>query len=71
MNTQATETRPNTLGTATPLLASAPIKRIVREVTTARNDRFRVLYMDGQSVDLYLRPDTSDDRVREIATGLR
>jgi hypothetical protein len=63
--------REYTMGTSTPLYSSSPIDRIVRGRESGLNNRVLVQYTDGQVLELHVRPETSDDRIRELATDDR
>jgi hypothetical protein len=63
--------RPNQTGSACPLYSSAPIARIVRGRETGINNRFLVQYADGQTLEIRLRPDSTDERITALATDER
>jgi hypothetical protein len=65
------ELRAHTLGTATPLYSSSAIDRIVRGRETGINNRVLVQYADGQTLELRVRPETTDERIRELASDPR
>jgi hypothetical protein len=70
MDNQTSNQTPGTIGTACPLLAVAPIDKIVRGRDVLDRNVYTVRYADGQTLEIRTRPDTSPDRVRAIAEGV-
>lgn len=64
------ELREYTIGTSCPLLASAPIDQIVRGRDILDRNVNIVRYADGQTLEIRTRPETSPERIREIAEGI-
>jgi hypothetical protein len=60
---------PNVIGSACPLLASAPIDKIVKQRDVLDRNAYIIRYADGQTLEIRTRPDTSPERVRAIAQG--